>query len=138
VFAGGLERGWIDERVPEDARVTKLYLVSTDCPATALTWHSLYMSEFFNRRVERAAYIGESVPDGLPIDRVDVRAGGELRTTSDEALSAEYVYTQPGIELAGERVATGTGAELVLWRVDGPVRVVGASSNVDLRTRDCA
>jgi Dolichyl-phosphate-mannose-protein mannosyltransferase len=138
VFANGLERAWIDERVQPDARVTKLYLVSSDCPASALTWHGLYLSEFFNRRVERAAYIGESVPDGLPIDRVDVRAGGELRTTSDEALSAEYVYTQPGIELAGERVASGTGAELVLWRVGGPVRVVGASSNADLRTRDCA
>jgi Dolichyl-phosphate-mannose-protein mannosyltransferase len=138
VFRGGLERTWIDERVPADAEVTKLYLVSSACPASALTWHSLYLSEFYNERVERAAYIGESVPDGLPIERVDVGAGGGLETASGETLAAEYVYTQPGIELAGTKVASGTGAELVLWRVDGPVRVVGARSNADLRTPDCA
>ena len=30
VFAGGLERAWIDERLPDEARVTKLY-VDTSC-----------------------------------------------------------------------------------------------------------
>ena len=128
VFADGRERAWIDERLPEDASVTKLYLVTTECPASALTWHSLFLSEFFNERVERAAYIGDSVPDGLPIERVDVRADGRLGE-----LEAEYVYTQPGIELVGERVATGTAARLVLWRVSGPVRVSG-----EPRPADCA
>ncbi len=66
VFAGDLSRTWIDDNLPEDANVTKLYLVSTRCPASALTWHSLYLTEFFNARVERAAYIDESIPDGLP------------------------------------------------------------------------
>ena len=122
VFAGGLERAWIDERVPEGARVTKLYLVTTECPASALTWHSLYLTEFFNRRVERAAYIGDSVPDGLPIERVDVARNGRLG-----ALEAEYVYTQPGIGLVGERIASGTSANLVLWRVGGPVRLSSES-----------
>ena len=138
VFAGGLERPWIDADLPEGTRVTKLYLVSTACPATALTWHSLYLSEFFNVRVERAAYIGDSVPDGLPVERVDVAPDGRLLTAAREPLPAEYVYTQPGIELAGEKLASGTGGELVLWRVEPPLRVVGASSNADLRTRDCA
>ena len=138
VFAGGLERAWIDERVPADASITKLYLVSSDCPASALTWHGLYLSEFFNERVERAAYIDESVPDGLPVTRVDVREGGRLLTEAGAPLTAEYVYTQPGIELDGERVATGTAADLALWRVAGPVRVLGADSNAGLRTADCA
>jgi hypothetical protein len=137
VFAGGLERAWIDERVPDDARVTKLYLVTTECPASALTWHGLYLSEFFNERVERAAYIDESVPDGLPVTRVDARRGGRLLTEAGAPLMAEYVYTQPGIQLDGERIATGTAADLALWRVAGPVRVLGADSNADLRTADC-
>jgi hypothetical protein len=137
VFANGRERAWIDEELPSDAEVTKLYLVTTECPASALTWHGLYLSEFFNRRVERAAYVGDSVPDGLPIDRVDVRPDGRLLTEAGSPLEAEYVYTQPGIDLDGRQVATGTAAGLVLWRVGGPVRVVGAESNADVRTPDC-
>jgi hypothetical protein len=138
VFAGAREPAWIDARLPEGASVTKLYLVTTDCPASALTWHGLYLSEFFNERVDRGAFIGDSVPDGLPIERVDVEPGGRLLNASREPLSADYVYTQPGIELTGERLTTGTAVGLVLWQVDGPVRVIGARSNADVRTGDCA
>jgi hypothetical protein len=137
VFADGRERAWIDVRLPEGASATKLYLVTNECPASALTWHALYLTEFFNERVDRAAYIGESIPDGLPIERVDVAADGRLLTASRAPLAAEYVYTQPGIELAGNRVGAGTAAGLVLWRIDAPVRAVGATSNADLRTLDC-
>ena len=112
--------------------------MTTDCPASALTWHALYLTEFFNRSLERAAYIGDSIPDGLPIRRVDVAAGGVLADAADEPLLADYVVTQPGIELDGEELGRGTAANLVLWRTDGPVRVVGASSNADLRTDDCS
>ena len=138
VFAGGLERPWIDEELPEGTRVTKLYLVTTACPATAVTWHSLYLSEFFNVRVERAAYIGDSVPDGLPIERVNVAPDGQLLTSASVPLEAGYVYTQSGIDLAGEKLSSGTGGELVLWRVEPPLRVVGASSNAELEAARCA
>jgi hypothetical protein len=137
VFAGDAPRSWIDDRLPEGASVTKLYLVSSRCPSSALTWHALFLSEFFNERVERAAYIDESIPDGLPIDRVDVAADGRLLLPSGAPLEAEYVYTQPGLELAGEKVATGTRAGLVLWRVDSPVVIPSAGANEDLRTADC-
>ena len=138
VFAGGLERGWIDERVPDDAEVWKLYLESPRCPASALSRHSLFATEFFNASVDRAAYIGDSVPDGIPLPRVDVASGGRLLLEKGGQLEAAYVYTQPGIELDGWRVATGTAANLVLWRIDGPVRVLGAETNEDVRTTDCA
>jgi hypothetical protein len=51
---------------------------------------------------------------------------------------ADYVFTQPGIELDGEEVARGTNADLVLWRVGGPVRVLNARTNEEIRTSDCA
>ena len=137
VFAGGLERAWVDELVPEDTRVTKLYLESDACPTSTLTRHALFLTEFFNETVDRAAYIGPSLPDGIPLPRVDVAADGALELEAGEPLVADYVYTQPGIELDGDRVATGTNAGLVLWRVDGPVRIVGADSNGDVRTADC-
>jgi hypothetical protein len=135
VFAGGLERAWIDDRVAPDATVTKLY-VDTNCES-ALERHALFLTEFFNASVDRAAYVEGSVPDGLPIDRVDVSSSGTLELSPGEPLRAEYVYTQPGVELAGRRVATGTAADLVLWRVDAPVRVAGATSNAELRAAVC-
>ena len=74
VFAGGLERAWIDDRVPKDASVTKVY-VDTTC-GSALERHALFLTEFFNSTVDRAAYVGGSTPDGLPIDRVDASSSG--------------------------------------------------------------
>jgi hypothetical protein len=136
VFEGGLERAWIDDRVPADAAVTKLYVESARCPVSARTRHALFLTEFFNSSIDRAAYIGDSVPDGLPVDRVEV-AGGRLVRVDGSRLVAEYVYTQPGIELDGRRVATGTAAELVLWRTGGEVRVVNARTTADVRTTDC-
>jgi hypothetical protein len=103
-----------------------------------VTWHSLFLTEFFNERVERAAYIDESVPDGLPIERVDVAPDGRLLLQDGAPLEADYVYTQPGIELAGEKLGTGTAANLVLWETGGQVRTVGTASDDDLRTADCS
>ena len=136
VFAGGLERAWIDDRVPADAPVTKLY-VDTPC-GSALERHALFLTEFFNSTVDRAAYVRGSVPDGLPIERVDVNPAGELEKSPGNPLVADYVFTQPGVRLAGRRVAEGTAAHLVLWQVGGPVHVVGARSAEQLRRNVCA
>jgi len=136
VFAGGLDRAWIDDRIPSEASVTKVY-IDTPC-GSALERHALFLTEFFNSTVDRAVYIGDSVPDGIPLPRVDVSPSGTLEFAPDEPLRAEYVYTQPGVELAGTRVAKGTAADLVLWRIDGPVRVVGATSDDQLARNVCA
>jgi hypothetical protein len=136
VFAGGLERTWVDSEVPAGASVTKLYL-DTEC-GSALERHALFLTEAFNETVDRAAYIDDSVPDGLPIERVDVAPDGTLELSPGNALTADYVFTQPGIELQGERVASGTNAALRLWRIEGPVTVTGARSNEELEAAACA
>jgi hypothetical protein len=140
VFEGAASnRSWIDEQLPADAHVTKLYLDSPSCAASGVTRHGLYLSEFFNGAVKRGAYIGDSIPDGLPIEQVNVgRDGTFVIAPGGQPLVADYVYTQPGIELEGRQLGTGTTAGLVLWQVDGPVRASRASSNAELRTRDCA
>ncbi len=138
VFSSGFENhAWIDELLPSGSRVTKLYLDSERCPTSALTRHALYLTEFFNARVDRAAYIDDSIPDGLPIDQVDVGPGGRLLLPSRGPLIADYVYTQPGLELDGRQLGRGTAANLVLWEVDGPVVVRGARTDADLHTADC-
>ena len=60
---------------------------------------------------------------------------GVLGISPGKPLGADYVFTQPGIQLAGRRVAEGTAARLVLWHVGGPVRVVGATSNEQLQRK---
>src|SRR6185503_16829496 len=135
VFAGGLDRAWIDDRIPHDASVTKLY-IDTSC-GSSLERHALFLTEFFNETVDRAVYVNGSVPDGIPLPSVDVTSSGLLELAAGEPLHAEYVFTQPGLELEGRRIAEGTAANLVLWRTDGPVRVVGASSNDALRRAVC-
>jgi hypothetical protein len=137
VYAGASSdhKTWIDDALSTRVRVTKLY-TDTEC-GSAVERHALYLTEFFNAAVDRAAFIGDSLPDGLPIDRVDVGKRGVLQLATGEPLVANYVYTQAGLELEGKRVATGTAAGLVLWDVGGPVRVVGASSNEQLRRMIC-
>jgi hypothetical protein len=138
VFEGAASnRSWIDEVLPPDARVTKLYVDSPSCPASGVTRHGLYLTEFFNSRVKNAAFVDGSIPDGLPIEQVDVAPSGAFLISPSEPLVADYVYTQPGIELDGRKLATGTAAGLVLWEVGGPVRALGVGSDEELRTRDC-
>ena len=137
VFDGSLERGWIDERVAADAEVWKLYVEAPTCSNSTVTWHSLFLTEFFNDSVRRAAYIGDSVADGIPIEHVDLEDGAVL-LDGGRPLVADYVFTQPGIELDGRELARGTNADLVLWEIRGPVRVENARTSGDVRTADCA
>lgn len=139
VFAGAASnRSWVDDALPEGARATKLYLATTSCPASALTWHSLLLTEFFNSAVARASHIGETVGDRLPSTKVTVRADGRFVDEAGAGLVADYVVTQPGIELDGRKLASGTAAGLVVWRLGGPVRALEARSVAELRTADCS
>ena len=139
--AGAQTRSWIDDRIPSDARVTKLYIDGTRCPSSALTRHALYLTEFFNATVNRAAYIDDSIPDGLPIaasrrrcvtdgSRLESGATASTRTTSTRSRASR----SPGNEL-GYRDGSRSRA---LWKVGGPVRVVGATTDADVTTADCA
>ena len=127
-------RAWVDDAVPTGARATKLYLSPPSCPYTETTRHALFLTELFNASVDRAAAIGDSPPDGLPLDRVHVGSGGRFLYPDGDPLVAGYVVTQPGIELDGRRVAEGTGANLVLWEIRGLVR----TTEPRLRTAEMA
>lgn len=119
-------RAWVEPAVPPGSSVTKLYLASTACPRTEQTRQALFLTEFFNASVKRTVSIGDSLPDGLPLDEVDVGPGGRFVHADGTPLLADYVVTQPGIELAGRRLATGTGAGLALWETRGAVRLADA------------
>lgn len=131
-------RTWVDDALPRDAQATKLYVSPQDCPYTELTRQALYLTEFFNISIDRVAGIGNSTPDGLPFDRVDVGPGGGFVLANGEPLVADYVVTQSQIELAGRRIAWGTGAGLVVWETRGAVRLVDRRLRVgSLVAADC-
>jgi hypothetical protein len=138
VVADDGPRAWVDDAVPDGSSTTKVYLAAPECGWTELPRHAFFLTEFFNASVDRAASIGDAGPDGLPLDRVDVGPGGQLRLTDGTPLVADHVVTQPGIELEGRRVAVGTGAGLVLWETRGAVRLVDArSGTTNLRDALC-
>ena len=137
VFAGGLERSWIDE-----ARSRRTH-ASRSCTSTATAVRLSLATPSFSRRRSTRPWIA---PRTSATRRRTASRSREWTSAREERCSsrrtnrciADYVFTQPGIELAGEKVATGTNAELVLWRTDGAVRVVGASSNAEVSERACA
>ena len=91
-----------------DAAVTKLY-VDTTC-GSALERHALFLTEFFNSTVDRAAYVGGSTPDGLPIDRVDVARIGRARARARRPAAAPTTSSRSRASSSpGERVADGNG-----------------------------
>jgi len=138
VVADDAPRAWVDDAVPRGSSTTKVYLAPPECPWTELPRQALFLTEFFNASVDRVASIGDSTPDGLPLDRVDVGSKGRLVRTDGRPLSADYVVTQPGIELEGRQVARGTGADLVLWETGGAVRLADAGLvTADLVTAQC-
>ena len=126
VTADGANRTWVDDALPDGATATKLYVSPPACPYTEMTRHALFLTELFNGTVDRVVKLGDSRPDGLPADRVDIGPDGRLRRPDGKPFVAEYVVTQPRIELAGRRIARGTGAHLVLWQTRGPVRLADA------------
>jgi hypothetical protein len=114
VFDGpGLEKRWVDQGVPGDATVTML---ESYCEDAVLERDSYFLTEFFNDS------IGDVV--GLTAEDSGTRIGadGTVLLSSGQALEADYVVAQPGARVAGEELASGTAARLVLWEVSGPVR----------------
>lgn len=131
-------RTWVDDALPGGSRATKLYTSPQACPYTELTRHALFLTELFNASVDRVVSLGDSTPDGLPVERALVASGGRLLLDGGAPLVSRYVVTQPEIELEGRRIARGTGAGLVLWQTSGPVRLADARLRTgDLTPADC-
>lgn len=131
------ERTWIDEAVGDDVEVTSLY-VSAGCGWATWTATALLMSEFFNASVAKAAHVDEPDLSLLPSTRVRLSADGTMVTTRHRALVADAVLAARGVALDGRRIATGTSVPLVLWKVDGPVRLARTQALPEVQGAVCA
>ena len=125
------ERMWLDEWIPSRQSVV---LLTTLSPCARFAHDGFYLTEFFNSSVARVAHLGQT-PDRFP-GRVSV-SRNQVRVPSGGPLAADYVVTQPGVDVVGRRVAEGTRARLVLWHVGGPVRLLEDHSAIELQRLAC-
>ena len=123
------ERSWIDDRVPEGGSATLLTALRP-C-LTRATQDGFYLSEFFNSAVEGVVHLG-SAPDYLPSPRAGLAENGSVLVPGDGQLRADYLVTQAPVRVVGRPVGRAGPGRLVLWRIDGPVRVRGSSSTREL------
>lgn len=113
---------WVDRAVPEGAEVSTLAGgVSVE------TRDALRLTEFFNASIGPAYDLGAGYAPTLA--SVGVHVGGGGAVTSDTGpVTTEWIVAPPELTLAGEVVAAGTVAELRLWHVRPPARVVDAGT----------
>jgi hypothetical protein len=110
-------------------------LLTSLSPCARFAYDGFYLSEFFNSSVQRVAHL-DTAPDKLS-GKATIGRNGQVLLASGEPVVADYAVVQPGVRLAGRRLAEGTNARLVLWEVGGPVRVLGARSAGELRRLVC-
>ena len=129
VFAGGLDRAWIDDRIPHNASVTKLY-VDTAAGRRSSATRSSSPSSSTRRSIVRSTSTGRSRRD--PAAERRRHLVGPPRAGPRQAPSSRIRLHTARPRAEGRRMPRDR-ANLALWRTDGPVRVVGASSNDALR-----
>lgn len=118
-YAQTVPRGeweWVDEGV--DAGSVTLLVGSGRCDESE--WPNSYsVTEFFNRSVKTVVQL--SALPGLSAWRPG--SNEPLRLPTGELLSSKYVVAPHGFVLEGRRMREGTRDRLVLWQVDGAVRL---------------
>ncbi len=108
------ERDWIDRAVPAGAEVAALWTGRTHR-------FTVNQNEFFSGSVGPVYTLGGPMPGGFPETAVTVDEGsGEVRN-GDDAIKAEYAYTDGSVALDGEPVARDERLGLTLYRTNGPL-----------------
>lgn len=111
-----VDHAWIDDAVPPDADVVAIWCGTT-------SGQSIWLSEFFNRRVTRVCSCGEQLADDFAQTPLVVTPDGHYVDEAGTPLVGRYVLIDAAHPIAGERIASDPGVGLDLYRVDGPVRV---------------
>jgi hypothetical protein len=108
---------WIDETVGSEAAVP--FIFTADLVSNP---HLLWQTEFWNRSVGDVYGLDAGDPTTLPVVATTVDARGRIVGTPDgRHLAPRYVVAQPGLDIAGEKVAAE--GRLVLYRVPAPLRL---------------
>ena len=115
----GIDRNWVDEAVGRNSEVIAIW--SGRAKRGERGRRAIWESELMNDSVRRVYYLRERLPYGLPGKATQVR-GGRL-TGSGGPIRTRYVLTDVKTPVAGRPIASSTTVGLVLYRVDGAVRL---------------
>jgi len=116
---------WIDDVVPNDETVSMLDVSGPHCDSHL--GYAYVLTEFFNDRVDSEARVGVPAYGDIPSFPLHVTPDGRLVRSSGKTLTAQWLVAPRGVELKGTRAAVGTLQRLVLWHIEGPVRVRAGS-----------
>jgi Dolichyl-phosphate-mannose-protein mannosyltransferase len=116
---GNVEPSWIDDAVGRNAEVVALW--SGFERRGQAGWRTIWQNELMNGSVRRVYYLRDPLPFGLR--GVQARTRDGALSTAAGPLRAEYVLTDLGTPVAGRRVAVDRAVGMVVYRVDGPVRL---------------
>jgi hypothetical protein len=121
-------RDWVDSHA--DGADASVLFVSGACERT-YDRNAVLQTLFFNRRAETALGIGPGEGVAQPIPAT-VRPDGRIVAVDGTPLTDTLVVTQPDVALVGRRLASGSRADLVLWRITPPLRAARARSDAEL------
>ena len=102
------------------------------------SWPGVWQTAFWNTSIDRVFDLGaQTVPGPLPQDRVGIRPDGIVVARSRHDDGPHYAIASNWIELAGERAGGVeqqglTQKGLVLWKLDGPLRMLSQTSGLQL------
>jgi hypothetical protein len=114
------ERSWIDAAAGRHANVVALWSGVTK--RTWKGWYAIWENEFFNVSIRRVYDLREPMQYELPADRLRER-GGRLYLSDGSPFVAQYVLTDTKTPVIGRQVAADPAVGMVLYRVDGRVRL---------------
>jgi hypothetical protein len=109
----GVERDWIDDRVPAQDSVAVLWTGRADR-------FTVNQNEFFNARVGEVFYTSSPTPGGIGETHVTIGADGTVRTADGRTIDDPYALLDGSVTPDGDalgRDSLGT----TLWRLHGPL-----------------
>jgi hypothetical protein len=118
--AGVGELTWVDDAVVPPSTVAVLWRGDRRSPPAHRT--ALRQTEFFNRAVGRVYDLRHPLAGGIPSTPVAIRSGLVVDSAGDP-IRAGYVMAHRSLAVQGRPVALDSGSGLVVYRVDGPLRV---------------
>ncbi len=110
----GVDRDWIDARVPSGEEVVTLWTGRADR-------FTINENEFFNRRLGRVYYVDQPTPGGIGETKLVAGADGILRDPDGATVVAPYALLDGSVTPDGVVVARDHELGTTLWRLTGPL-----------------
>lgn len=115
----GLARnpGWVDQAAGPHGRVIAIWSGKRGWHR----WYGIWENEILNRRIVAVYHLRDPMPYDPPGTQLDQR--GRTLFLQVGPLRAQYVLTDGSFPIAGRRIAADLRTDMVLYRVNGIVRL---------------